>query len=148
MHDPLTPGSDLQFIPKNGTAPYTLLIAPAFHPPVNISSSGDNYAMNYTIRLTHGQAFMAAVFDSAGNSWAVGPLHSGDSEDLECLAVATGTTPKKSTTTFSVAVLAGSAVGAFVVGALGAILLAWLLGKRKRHHTRVRQTLFEYVRTH
>ncbi len=46
-------GSDLQFTPQNGTGPYTLVIAPANHPPVNITAKSG--AMNYTIRLTHGQ---------------------------------------------------------------------------------------------
>lgn len=54
--------SDLMFTPKNGTGPYTLLIAPAFHPPVNISSNttfaSDN-SMNYTIRLVSGAALVA-----------------------------------------------------------------------------------------
>jgi hypothetical protein len=48
--------------------------------------------MNYTIRLTHGQAFMIGVYDSAGNSFAFGPLHAGDSNNLGCLQVATGQT--------------------------------------------------------
>lgn len=79
--------SDLRITPQNGTAPYTLLIAPAYHPPVNITSP-TKASMNCTIRLTHGQAFMLAVFDAAGNSFAFGPLHAGHTENLGCLAVA------------------------------------------------------------
>ncbi|WVO16553.1 hypothetical protein L204_104232 [Cryptococcus depauperatus] len=121
--------SDLQFTPKNGTAPYTLLIAPANHPPVNITSTAA-VPLNYTIRLTHGQAFMVAMYDSAGNSWAYGPLHAGLSDDLECLIVATGQEEAKKEG-YSLGVLVGGIVGAFVFGAVGATVLLWLLGRKK-----------------
>lgn len=129
----LTPaGSDLKFTPKNGTGPYTLVIAPAAHPPVNITSasSGDT-SMNYTVRLTHGQAFMAGVFDSAGNSFVIGPLHSGESTKLRCLAVSTG---HKGSRVFSPGIggFAGGIAGAFVVGALGAGLIMFFLGRKKQ----------------
>lgn len=128
------------FVPKNGTPPYTTVIAPAQHPPVNISSVGsgasDN-SMNYTIRLTHGQSFMAAVFDSAGNSWAAGPLHAGTSSDLSCLAVATGANASSGSSGsksggIAVGALAGGVVGAFIVGALVAFLVFMLVDKRRK----------------
>ncbi|WVF69781.1 hypothetical protein IAT40_004560 [Kwoniella sp. CBS 6097] len=127
--------SDIQITPKNGTAPYTLLVAPASHPPVNITSatSGD-ITLNYTVRLTHGQAFMLGLYDSSGASWAFGPLHAGQSDDLTCLATATGqqATPKKDKGGISVGAFAGTVVGAFVVGALGALFLAWVFMLKKR----------------
>ena len=126
----LTPGSDLQFVPQNGTGPYTLIIAPAAHPPINITSQDSK--MNYTVRLSHGQAFMAGIVDSAGNSWAFGPLHAGASDDLACLAVASGQTLSTASKGISTGAFAGGIVGAFVFGALGAILLAWLLSRRQK----------------
>lgn len=133
-------GSDLKFTPKNGTGPYTLVIAPANHPPVNISSVGsgssDN-SMNYTIRLTHGQPFMAGVFDSAGNSFAIGPLHAGASDDLGCLAVKTGQKASKGEDTYGAGEVAAGAVGGLVAGASGALLLGWLFMRRKKKHSRV-----------
>lgn len=91
--------------------------------------------MNYTIRLTHGQAFMAGVFDSSNppNSWAVGPLHAGHSDQLACLAVKTGQETPGGGSGFSPGIggFAGGIVGAFLVGALGALLLAWLYNRRK-----------------
>ncbi|KIR80535.1 hypothetical protein I306_02513 [Cryptococcus gattii EJB2] len=121
--------SDLQFTPNNGTAPYTLIIAPASHPPVNITSV-DGASVNYTVRLTHGQAFMAAMFDSEGNSWVYGPMHSGESDDLSCLAVVTGQEESKAKRGYSVAILGGSIAGAFVVGAVGASLVMWCLSRK------------------
>jgi hypothetical protein len=114
--------------PKNGTAPYTLLIAPAFHPPVNITASSMT-SMNYTIRVTHGQAFMIGVYDSAGNSFAFGPLHSGDSDDLSCLQVATGQS-LQTTSQITGGALAGAVVGAFMIGAIGAAAILWAWGKK------------------
>ncbi|WWD00600.1 hypothetical protein V866_007535 [Kwoniella sp. B9012] len=123
--------SDLQINPKNGTPPYTLLVAPAAHPPVNITTS--TLPINYTVRLTHGQAFMLGLYDSSGKSWAFGPLHAGASDDLACLAVATGQQLPEKEEKIGVSVLAGSVAGAFVVGALGAVGLMWfLLGGKKR----------------
>ena len=110
------------------------------HPPVNISSagSGTSYdSMNYTIRLTHGQAFMAGVFDSAGNSFAIGPLHAGASDQLGCLAVRTGKTAMSHHRSFGMGALAGGTVGGIIVGALGALLFAWVYAKRKSKRSRV-----------
>lgn len=121
--------SDIRVTPRNGTAPYTLLVAPAFHPPVNITGTE---SMNYTVRLTHGQAFMLGVFDSAGNSFAFGPLHAGRSAELGCLAVATGKKLPVLAGGVAVGALAGGIVGAFVVGAIGGALVLWGLCIKRR----------------
>lgn len=73
---------------------------------------------------------MAAMFDSEGNSWVYGPMHSGESDDLSCLAVATGQEESKAKRGYSVAILAGSITGAFVVGAVGASLVMWCLSRK------------------
>ena len=101
--------------------------------------------MNYTIRYTHGQAFMVSVHDSKGASWAAGPLHAGQSlTDVACLGVRTG----------ELAVVpevggwsSGRAIGGIVGGTIGALVLGlvvgWLAGvliakKRKRvSHNRI-----------
>ncbi|WVQ76007.1 hypothetical protein IAR50_005643 [Cryptococcus sp. DSM 104548] len=121
--------SDIQFTPKNGTAPYTLLVAPAAHPPLNITSASSS-SMNYTVRLTHGQAFMAGIYDSAGNSWAYGPLHAGYSDDLTCLGVAVGE-GQEDAGGYGLGALVSGVVGAFIVGALGAGLFAFFFLRRK-----------------
>ncbi|WVQ83244.1 hypothetical protein IAT38_005383 [Cryptococcus sp. DSM 104549] len=121
--------TDLQFTPKNGTAPFTLLIAPAFHPPINITSPTRS-PMNYTVRLSHGQAFMAAMYDARGNSWAYGPLHAGRSDDTRCLGVKVGESWEEGGG-YGVGVLAGGVGGAFVVGALGAGVIAFFWGRKR-----------------
>ncbi|ODN79681.1 hypothetical protein L202_03611 [Cryptococcus amylolentus CBS 6039] len=131
--------SDIQFTPKNGTAPYTLLIAPAAHPPLNITSS-DTSSINYTVHLTHGQAFMAALYDSAGNSWAYGPLHAGYSDNVKCLGVATGEEADDPAAGYGLGALVGGVAGAFVVGALGAGLLLFFLFRRPRRPKRSEST--------
>ncbi|RSH92194.1 hypothetical protein EHS25_008609 [Saitozyma podzolica] len=123
--------SDIRVTPKNGTAPFTLLVAPAFHPPVNITTPSLS-SMNYTIRLTHGQAFMIGVYDSAGNSFAFGPLHAGDSNNLGCLQVATGQTMPDVGSKITLSELVGSVTGSFVLGAIGATIAILFLRRKPR----------------
>lgn len=144
-------GSDLRFTPKNGIAPYTLIISPAMHPPVNITSNStfasDN-SMNYTIRLTHGMPFFATIFDDNGASWSSGPYHAGTNQNVGCLATLTGqefvggqmpdTAPSSGRSGgVSVGALAGGIAGAFVVGAVLAGLVMFLLAKRKKRSNHV-----------
>lgn len=121
-------GTDLKFTPQNGIPPYTLIISPTQHPPVNISSSAitssqpQDHGVNYTIRYTHGQAFMVSLFDSNGSSWAAGPLHAGQAlGGVECLAVRTGGVLVKT-------MKKGAAIGGIVGGTLGALVLGLMIG--------------------
>ena len=116
------------FTPQNGTPPYTLIISPTQHPPVNISSSSvtsttpADHGMNYTIRYTHGQAFMVSMFDSNGSSWAAGPLHAGQAlGGVECLAVRTGGVLAKT-------MKKGSAIGGIAGGTIAALIVGLWLG--------------------
>lgn len=90
--------------------------------------------MNYTIRLTHGQSFMLGVFDSAGNSFAFGPLHAGKADDVRCLAVMTGQeTPASVSGGVAIGALAGGVLAAFLLGAAGAALMLWGFVIRKHN---------------
>lgn len=149
-------GTDLMFTPQNGTPPYTLVVSPTQHPPVNISSSAitspepSEHKMNFTIRYTHGQAFMVSVHDSTGASWAAGPLHAGQSlTDVACLGVRTG----ESAPVVEAGWSKGSAIGGIVGGTLAALVLGTLLGwfasyclakrnKKKHPHVRLLLLLF------
>jgi hypothetical protein len=139
----------LRFTPKNGTAPYTLIISPAMHPPVNISSNStfasDN-SMNYTIRLSHGSAFWTTVFDATGASWSSGPYHAGTNKNVGCLATLTGQdsvggvmADSKSDSQGGVGIgaLVGGIVGAFFAGLILAALAMMLLAKRKKKRSHV-----------
>jgi hypothetical protein len=77
--------TDISILPKNGTAPYTLTIAPALHPPYNITSTSMS-SMNWTVSLSWASPFFISLVDSAGNMWSNGPLHSGGGGTIACLA--------------------------------------------------------------
>jgi hypothetical protein len=127
------------FTPQNGTPPYTLIVSPTQHPPVNISSEAitstapADHHMNYTIRYTHGQAFMVSMFDSNGSSWAAGPLHAGQSlGGVECLQVRTGEkAPEVVGKKGAIGGIVGGTVGALILGCLLGWLAGILLNKRK-----------------
>jgi hypothetical protein len=74
---------------------------------------------------------MAAVYDSVGNSWAVGPMHAGNSDNLACLSTKTGQPPPP-VGGIPVAAMGGGIVGAFIVGAGVAGLIFFLLDKRRK----------------
>ena len=89
-------------MPKNGTAPYTLTVssshmvfqdftikpsiqvAPALHPPYNITLPNQN-SINWTVSLSWASPFFISLADSAGNMWSNGPLHSGGGGTTACL---------------------------------------------------------------
>lgn len=103
--------------------------------------------MNYTVRLTHGQAFMASVYDSAGNSFTVGPLHAGHSDNLKCLATYTGQAPPPPEG-ISAGAMGGGIAGAFLAGGLIAGGIFFWLDKRRKHRERLaarRETLDLYA---
>lgn len=133
------------FTPQNGTPPYTLVISPTQHPPVNISSSAisssnpTDHKMNFTIRYTHGQAFMASLFDAEGRSWAAGPLHAGQSlSDVACLGVRTGETAPVVGWRRGRAVggIVGGTLAAMVIGLLAGWVASGLLAKKRRKRVR------------
>ncbi|KII86379.1 hypothetical protein PLICRDRAFT_287211 [Plicaturopsis crispa FD-325 SS-3] len=116
--------TDLSVSPKNGTGPYTMTIAPALHPPVNITSDS---TMTWTVDLSWASPFFVAVHDSAGNSWANGPLHSGGGGPTGCLDL------DGSSTHISVAGIIGASIGSFVFGTALALLCAFFY---IRHHNK------------
>lgn len=102
--------------------------------------------MNYTVRLTHGQAFMASVYDSVGNSFTVGPMHAGRSDNLECLATKTG--QKAPPPKITPAAMGGGIAGSFIAGLLIAGAVFFWMDKRRKHKERLaarRETLDLYA---
>jgi len=129
--------TDIRVKPQNGTGPYTFTVAPALHPPLNITSNGD--AMNWTVSFSHGLPFFVSVVDSQGNGWAQGPLHSGDGPDTSCLDLNRSSSGSSS----HVGTTIGAAVGGVVVGLLaGAFgLLAFVRCRRPRNRQESREDL-------
>jgi len=113
--------------PTNGTAPYTLTVAPALHPPYNITSY-DTKPINWTVSLSWASPFFISLVDADGNMWSNGPLHSGGGGNVGCLA---GNITASSSKEVGVPIAVGSGVGGLALGILVGILATYLLMKRK-----------------
>jgi len=119
--------TDISILPKNGTPPYTLTIAPALHPPYNITSN-DMSSINWTISLSYASPFFIGLFDSAGNAWSNGPLHSGNgpSSTSACLAGNVTSSPDRVQPVIAI----GAGVGGLVAGLLIGLAVALLFIRR------------------
>ncbi|GLB36506.1 hypothetical protein LshimejAT787_0307940 [Lyophyllum shimeji] len=113
--------------PKNGTPPYTLTVAPALHPPYNITSNTMR-SMKWTVSQSWGSPFFISVVDSLGNSWATGPLHSGGNGPTACLAL----DDVSDETWVGPAVSVGAGVVGLVIGLLVGIASTYIFMKYRR----------------
>jgi hypothetical protein len=117
--------TDISILPKNGTAPYTLTIAPSLHPPYNITSN-DMSSINWTNSLNYASEFYIGLYDSAGNMWSNGPLHSSGGGTIGCLAG----NATLSSGRVQPAVAIGAGVGALVLGSLIGVAIAFFFIRR------------------
>jgi len=108
--------TDISLTPKNGTPPFTMLVAPSLHPPYKITSN-DMSPMNWTVSLSWASSFYVSVTDANGASWMNGPLHSGSGSDA-CLSTSPGSSG------VSVGVAVGSSIGGLVFGAIVGLVIA------------------------
>jgi len=83
--------------------------------------------MNWTVSLSWAAPFFISVVDAAGNSWANGPLHSGENGPTTCLS--NGSSPP-------IGITVGATVGGLVVGALAGLASAYIFMKRRRRKER------------
>ncbi|KAL1709093.1 hypothetical protein EV121DRAFT_195744 [Schizophyllum commune] len=121
--------TDIQATPKNGTGPYTLTVAPASHPPFNMTV-GDMSAINWTVSMSWASPFFISVADSDHNSWSYGPLHAGEGTTSSCLdASSSNKLP---------AIASGAGIGGLVLGLLVGGLASWLFLRRKQRDPRAR----------
>lgn len=109
--------TDIQVTPTNGTPPYIFTVAPALHPPFNITSK-DGSSMNWTVTLSWGMPFFISVMDSSGMAWSNGPLHSGGGGPTDCLSME----EVMHKTTVSPGVAIGSGIGGLALGLIAGIL--------------------------
>ncbi|KAJ6575520.1 hypothetical protein B0H10DRAFT_2104051 [Mycena sp. CBHHK59/15] len=123
--------TDIQVTPKNGTPPYIFTIAPALHPPRNITGT-DQSTLNWTVNLSWGSPFFISVVDSAFNFWAYGPLHSGQGTTSTCLSGTSEGTNSKASQVTAVA----SGIGGLIVGAIAGILATFFLIRHRRKRAR------------
>ncbi|KAI0344151.1 hypothetical protein BDW22DRAFT_1427790 [Trametopsis cervina] len=127
--------TDIQLTPQNGTPPYTMTIAPALHPPFNITSNTKD-AINWTVSLSYGSPFFVSLADSTGLTWQNGPLHSGGGGSPACLAQTDIATPSSSgihSWIAAVSAVAGLIAG-LILGLLG--MLCFFRWQRRRRPER------------
>ncbi|KAF9650731.1 hypothetical protein BDM02DRAFT_1305155 [Thelephora ganbajun] len=116
--------TDLSLVPKNGRPPYTMIVAPALHPPYKIVSN-DMSPINWTVSLNWASPFFISLTDADGLSWANGPQHSGGGGPDTCLSTHSGSSG------ISVGVTVGSSVGGLVLGVIvGAIIASFFVRNR------------------
>ncbi|EJD04251.1 uncharacterized protein FOMMEDRAFT_19512 [Fomitiporia mediterranea MF3/22] len=118
--------TDISIQPKNGTPPFTLTVAPALHPPWNITSN-DMSPINWTVQLSWGSPFFISLVDASGQTWANGPLHSGGQGSTGCLALGAD-----ASSGISDSVAIGSGIGGLIGGLAIGGLAAWFI-LRRRH---------------
>ncbi|TRM63177.1 hypothetical protein BD626DRAFT_495781 [Schizophyllum amplum] len=115
--------TDLQLTPKNGTAPYTVTVAPPSHPPYN-ATIDDMSTFNWTVGLSWSTPFYVSVADSDHNLWSIGMLHSGEGK-ASCLG---GDDPS----VVSPAAAVGAGIGGLVLGLIVGALGVWFFLRRRR----------------
>ncbi|CAL1696179.1 unnamed protein product [Somion occarium] len=124
--------TDLSVTPLNGTPPYIFTVAPALHPPFNVSLP--NYdTFNWTVSLSYGMPFFISMVDSAGLAWSYGPLHSGGNGPTDCLSVIGSSSPKKSVTSLTaIGTGIGGLVSGVVIGLLAPFCFSWYRGRQRK----------------
>jgi len=111
--------TDILLTPKSGKPPYTLTVAPALHPPYNITSDSME-AIDWTVSLSWSFPFFLSLVSSDGQMWSNGPLHAGGFGPSDCLAP--GTIPNSKAHSIAVGAGFAGAFAALIVGALGTFL--------------------------
>ncbi|KAK0204013.1 hypothetical protein DFS33DRAFT_853474 [Desarmillaria ectypa] len=119
--------ADVSVMPSEGTPPFTLTIAPALHPPYNLTSNTTD-AITWIVSLSRAMPFFMSMVSSEGNIWANGPLHVGVFGPTDCLAPGTVNADHAK----SVAARAG--VGGFFGGAafVAGVFVALSIWRRRR----------------
>ncbi|KAI0336191.1 hypothetical protein GY45DRAFT_1342269 [Cubamyces sp. BRFM 1775] len=96
-------------------------IAPALHPPFNITSKTTN-AVNWTVSLMYGMPFWVTVSDANGIGWTNGPIHPTGAGSTKCLDLDSALAKQSSSD--SKGISSGAAVGL----GFGTLILGALLG--------------------
>ncbi|KAJ6490046.1 hypothetical protein C8R45DRAFT_1139031 [Mycena sanguinolenta] len=119
--------TDLFVTPKSGKPPFTLTVAPALHPPYNITSDSMG-KIDWTVSLSWSLPFFLSLASADGQLWSYGPLHAGGMGPSDCLAPGTISSSKAHR------IAIGAGIGAFATGIIGA--LAAFLYFRDRNRKR------------
>ncbi|KAJ7254560.1 hypothetical protein C8J57DRAFT_1347223 [Mycena rebaudengoi] len=119
--------TDLSVTPKAGKPPYTLTVAPALHPPFNITSKTKGPIV-WTVSLPRAFPFFLSMTSADGLMWSNGPLHAGALGPTDCLSP--GSIPKAKANMLVVASGVGGSLGAAIIAAL-AVFLFFRFRRRK-----------------
>ncbi|KAJ7823798.1 hypothetical protein B0H14DRAFT_2825736 [Mycena olivaceomarginata] len=111
--------TDLFVTPQSGKPPFTLTVAPALHPPYNITSNSMG-TIDWTVSLSRAFPFFLSLVSADGQMWSFGPLHAGGFGPSDCLAP--GTLSASKAHSLAVGAGFGGAFAAAIVGALAAFL--------------------------
>jgi len=114
--------SDIRVTPLGGNPPFTFTVAPALHPPLNITSH-DMSPINWTVALSWASPFFVSLVDADGLSWSNGPIHSGDGQ-TDCLSAGLENSHSP------VGITVGAALGGAVLGGLITIMIAYFMMRR------------------
>ncbi|CDO72745.1 hypothetical protein BN946_scf184990.g28 [Trametes cinnabarina] len=127
--------SDIQLKPTNGTPPFTYTIAPALHPPFNLTSNTMD-PVNWTVSLMYGMPFWVSVVDSTGLAWTNGPLHPTGAGSTKCLDLddALNSQSTSKSNSLSAGATAGIAIGTAIAGALLGILASFFFTRWQHRH--------------
>ncbi|KAF9454999.1 hypothetical protein P691DRAFT_792102 [Macrolepiota fuliginosa MF-IS2] len=124
--------TDISLVPRNGTPPYIMTVAPSLHPPFNITGDGTK-PLNWTVSLSWSSSFFISVVDAAGNVWSNGLIHSGGGGSTACLS---GQLPQGSSGGISPGIAIGSSLAGLgaglIAGSLGAILFFHFRNKKRK----------------
>ncbi|KAJ7147812.1 hypothetical protein C8R43DRAFT_1129367 [Mycena crocata] len=121
--------TDITLAPTSGKPPFTLTVAPALHPPYNITSDSMD-PIDWTVSLSWSFPFFLSLVSSDGLMWSNGPLHAGGFGPSDCLA------PDSISKSKAHSLAVGAGVGAgFGAGIFGALLtFLYLRHRRKPPH--------------
>lgn len=115
----------LSVTPETGTPPFTLTVAPSFHPPYNLTSNTMD-PISWLVSLPVGYHFFLALSSSDGLLWANGPMQVGGLGPTSCLAP--GTISKKD----MVSIIVGTSIGGTVLGLFIGVLFIKVRRRRRR----------------
>ncbi|KAJ7314554.1 hypothetical protein DFH08DRAFT_972606 [Mycena albidolilacea] len=119
--------TDLSVTPKSGKPPFTLTVAPALHPPYNVTSNSME-TIDWTVSLSWSIPFFLSLASADGQLWSYGPLHAG---------VAPGTIPSSKVHRIAIGAGLGGAFATGIIGALGAFLYFRDRNRKRPEHPKI-----------
>ncbi|KAJ6486980.1 hypothetical protein C8R45DRAFT_996653 [Mycena sanguinolenta] len=123
--------TDLFVTPKSGKPPFTLTVAPALHPPYNITSNSME-TIDWTVSLSWSFPFFLSLASADGKLWSFGPQHAGGFGSNDCLAP--GTIPSSKVHRIAVGAGLGGAFAAGIIGVLATFLYSRYRNRKRPEH--------------